>query len=1180
MGVSASKKKSDRKYLETQDAEKLKITINKKEMNNDLSDNEKIQLKKLMFLILHQEELINKKTKDNQKVDKKEFYIINETIQNYNSFFEIEEIFKYFNDSKDNLSKINQKFEDIFKKITRYYNIKKQNPEEIKETKKYELNFNNSYNIEYPVNFFLIEKSQFSLFANIFNEIPVDYDNNLYNGFLIEDYIFIESNNDHSQYFVCSIDKNIFNIDFIFVKNNEKDIRDLIPSVNDFLKKEKKYALKNEKKNLDNKYGNIGYVIFYPINNENKNQEQNFNEKEIYDKVKYYVELCEKYNKFLSKLNEIKKYENKDIKNIISSQISEMTQFLVYVLDEEIFKKILDRIYYTEYLEPSKAKGEERKKIIANLQIKEKERKDKLEEIPIKMLSYEEIINKNICLIDKDFYNYLINKFENIPNNNEIYLLKINEEYYLYFNENEKELKINRINNDYIWSTKEIENVQDTNQIQIKENNKKNEEPYISVNIIKKINLFSFQRKDLEKKRRLKNIIYEEGYSLVNNKWLEQYNDHYEMRQILQKCEFIKREGKDTYDVFKEYLEEIPEQNYSIKVKSKGKFPRELKDSNNILPIKNTIYNDYQYPIQYEIIKNDLFNLLIKEDDNIDKFNIEINENKIYNIIFEENIIILIDNSDNSLYVYNNDNKNNKNNYILKYIFKFNNSNILNKQIDRLKIQHINNYINDLGLDLTMDVEEIIYNNFNMGKFINSNPEKLSISSFKFPPLIGSVNVGATCYMNATLQCFSNIDFLTNFFLKNKNKLTNKEKYDLGSEYLKVILNLWNKKNKTKQYAPDDFKKKIGEKNPLFSGIAANDSKDLVLFILETLHKEFNKPIVINNNNEQNEFNGQISDQTNEKEEYIKFKTDYYNQNDSIISKLFYGEQESFSFCYNCRKTIYSFNIFNILIFPLEKVRQYILNKNNFMKGYVTLYDCFEQYTSPEEMSGPNQMYCNLCRTNSNFSMKNIIFKHPEVLIIILNRGKGLQYQVPFQYPASFILNNYINMNVNNDNYLNNEFIEYELISVITHIGESSMSGHFIACCKSPADQNWYSYNDAIVTKCADPLNIFGVNSTNSIPYVLFYQIRKKNPNKFDYYLNGNVFEEIVTLYFKYMEKEFFLDTKENMIFEEIKNKMIENYGIKDGCSFQRKNGEKIDLKKTVKENGIENKEKLIIIEN
>ena len=64
------------------------------------------------------------------------------------------------------------------------------------------------------------------------------------------------------------------------------------------------------------------------------------------------------------------------------------------------------------------------------------------------------------------------------------------------------------------------------------------------------------------------------------------------------------------------------------------------------------------------------------------------------------------------------------------------------------------------------------------------------------------------------------------------------------------------------------------------------------------------------------------------------------------------------------------------------------------------------------------------------------------------------------------------------------------------------------------------------------------------------------------------------------MEKEFFLDTKENMIFEEIKNKMIENYGIKDGCSFQRKNGEKIDLKKTVKENGIENKEKLIIIEN
>ena len=140
-------------------------------------------------------------------------------------------------------------------------------------------------------------------------------------------------------------------------------------------------------------------------------------------------------------------------------------------------------------------------------------------------------------------------------------------------------------------------------------------------------------------------------------------------------------------------------------------------------------------------------------------------------------------------------------------------------------------------------------------------------------------------------------------------------------------------------------------------------------------------------------------------------------------------------------------------------------------------------------------MYCNNCRRTSDFSMSNIVFKHPEILIIILNRGKGLEFEVPFKYPKQFELNDFINMK-NNDNYKNNEKIEYELISVITHIGDNNMSGHFIACCKSPVDNNWYCYNDAIVSECKDPINIFVAGSTNSVPYVLFYQYNKREWNK------------------------------------------------------------------------------------
>ena len=42
-------------------------------------------------------------------------------------------------------------------------------------------------------------------------------------------------------------------------------------------------------------------------------------------------------------------------------------------------------------------------------------------------------------------------------------------------------------------------------------------------------------------------------------------------------------------------------------------------------------------------------------------------------------------------------------------------------------------------------------------------------------------------------------------------------------------------------YAPRNFKEIISRMNPLFKGIAANDAKDLVNFLVMTLHDELNK---------------------------------------------------------------------------------------------------------------------------------------------------------------------------------------------------------------------------------------------------------------------------------------------------------------------------------------------------
>ena len=58
-------------------------------------------------------------------------------------------------------------------------------------------------------------------------------------------------------------------------------------------------------------------------------------------------------------------------------------------------------------------------------------------------------------------------------------------------------------------------------------------------------------------------------------------------------------------------------------------------------------------------------------------------------------------------------------------------------------------------------------------------------------------------------------------------------------------------------------------------------------------------------------------------------------------------------------------------------------------------------------------------------------------------------------------------------------------MGVITHLGESNMSGHFIAYCLDPLYGSWYKYNDAIVSQ----VNDFQKEVINyAMPYLLFYQ--------------------------------------------------------------------------------------------
>ena len=242
-------------------------------------------------------------------------------------------------------------------------------------------------------------------------------------------------------------------------------------------------------------------------------------------------------------------------------------------------------------------------------------------------------------------------------------------------------------------------------------------------------------------------------------------------------------------------------------------------------------------------------------------------------------------------------------------------------------------------------------------------------------PMIGLGNIGATCYMNATLQCLSHTIKLSNYFLNGKYENFIKSK-KLSKGFLEVIKKLWIKSyngNKS-YYEPYNFKKLISDMNPLFKGIQANDSKDLINFILQELHIELNKA-----KSKQN-FDFSNIDQTNENQMFKNFLEEFKNNQKSIISDIFYFIVETKTECLNCKQKyqmmgfnnpiyLYNFQLMYFLIFPLEEVRKYKveLYQSNFYD--VTLEDCFYFYEMPDLFTGENSIYCHICKQFCDFAI-------------------------------------------------------------------------------------------------------------------------------------------------------------------------------------------------------------------
>ena len=345
-------------------------------------------------------------------------------------------------------------------------------------------------------------------------------------------------------------------------------------------------------------------------------------------------------------------------------------------------------------------------------------------------------------------------------------------------------------------------------------------------------------------------------------------------------------------------------------------------------------------------------------------------------------------------------------------------------------------------------------------------------------PLIGLNNVGSTCFMNATLQCLLHISELNLYFLNEypndynilRTKNSSSETmgnislayYNVINEvYLKSIQCNNNYYMNNNSFAPNEFKETLGKYNSQFRYYEANDSKDLILYLLQTFHEELNyfgdQPFPVNLLR---------PNQLNRADTFNYFNNTYNIQNFSIVSKLFYGTYENIIKCCNCNKMYFSYQKFEFISFSTY----------NYRNGIFNIYNGFQDNQAIQYLQGNNKYFCPSCQNLYDGETCCKIITPPSKLIINIDYGKNKINNVKqLIFDEMIDITSFINFNFGKK-------IIYQISGVCTHLGSSGPTGHYIAYCRNKQTGMWYNFNDSFVRLC-DKNEIY-----RGSPYLLVYE--------------------------------------------------------------------------------------------
>jgi len=331
---------------------------------------------------------------------------------------------------------------------------------------------------------------------------------------------------------------------------------------------------------------------------------------------------------------------------------------------------------------------------------------------------------------------------------------------------------------------------------------------------------------------------------------------------------------------------------------------------------------------------------------------------------------------------------------------------------------------------------------------------------------------GDTSYLNAVLQLLGTSRSLSNYFLNPNNTKFFVDNMNIAP-FAFVLYRLFThfypypEKSVPEVYEPETLWTILGTKNKIYESKSRRNPNDLILFMLNYLHREINliKTQYLS------------SDAYTDKQKAISEFLDNYNKsNKSIISLNFIWFQIKSQKCTQCQTDFYSLQSYETLDLDLSNF--YKMNYNSSL----TIGKCLEFQTFKKE-----KFFCKNCGIYNMTNITTRIYTLPNYLVFSLNRESANQninlLNVPFIVEENIELSNYIEYN--------QSFSRYELQAIVSI---SMKDNKYVCFGKSPVDHMWYLYNDE---KCynGDIQTVLNLNNNNQgfIPCILLYKAISKS---------------------------------------------------------------------------------------